>query len=362
MALLPQLLHRLRYSRLSLGYAKAQLILAVERAGVILVQRRGQSLSARDATEVYDSAMYHGMLLDRTRVDAYRAALRRLAPGRRVLDIGTGASAILARMALDAGAQSATGLESNPQSFRAATALARELGIEGKLRIRQAFSTDFTLEGEPPFDLLVHEILGSVGSEEGAPAVVADAKRRLLTPDAVHIPSVCKTRISPVMPLEPLRPIDVLASQIIGEGQTTPDEVGVYFVANFPPGKRLAAAQDFESFEFARDLELVQQRELRFQLGRPAGASHADAHVLFDGFVLWLELTVDSDQVVDSLHQRTSWAPIYVKLLAQPVVLPVGAELVVHTEVNTESLTSSYGIRVTLPSGQTAETRWSGFW
>ena len=351
---------RLRHSRLSWGYVKANLYIWLQRAGVILVQRRGEELSALDATAVYDPAMYHGMLLDHTRVDAYRAALSRHAAGRRVLDIGTGDSAVLARLALRAGAVAATGIEANPESFRIAAELAHDPALDGKLHIVQGFSTDCSCDDQPRFDLLVHEIIGSIGSEEGAPAVVADAKRRLLTADALHIPSVCKTLLSPVMPLGPLGKLDTLASRLMCTGVTSPDQVGVYFAVNFPKAKRLAAPQLFESFEFAADMELVQRRELRFRV--EASPDAAPDPLLFDGFVLWIELTVDADQVIDTLSQVTSWAPVYVKLLPQPVALKVGDLLLVQAEVDAESMTSKYRLHVTLPSGQVAEAAWRGFW
>ena len=54
---------------------------------------------------IYDDLLYHAMTHDERRNQSYRRALGALARDRVVLDIGTGPEALLARMALEAGAR-----------------------------------------------------------------------------------------------------------------------------------------------------------------------------------------------------------------------------------------------------------------
>ncbi|HEX8242937.1 MAG TPA: amino acid adenylation domain-containing protein, partial [Longimicrobium sp.] len=54
---------------------------------------------------VYDDLIYHGLTHDTLRNGRYLRALQRHAPGKVVLDVGTGADAILARLAVEAGAR-----------------------------------------------------------------------------------------------------------------------------------------------------------------------------------------------------------------------------------------------------------------
>jgi SAM-dependent methyltransferase len=129
---------------------------------------------------------YHrGMLQDRARVDAYRAAIHALVrPGDIVLDIGTG-TGLLSYFACQAGARRVYAIEAAP-----VIALARELaqanGLADRITFVPGSSLDVTLPERA--DVLITETLWNFGVGEGMIGFVEDARRRLLQPGARILP------------------------------------------------------------------------------------------------------------------------------------------------------------------------------
>lgn len=141
---------------------------------------------------VYDALIYHVMTHDGFRNDRYREALRRIAPGRVVADLGTGQDLLWARAALDAGARKVYGVESLERPAKRAADLAASLGLGEALTVVHGYSQDVDL-GEPA-DVCVIEMVGSIGSAEGITAVAADAVRRLLADGGAVVPGRVTTR------------------------------------------------------------------------------------------------------------------------------------------------------------------------
>lgn len=69
---------------------------------------------------VYDEVVYDAMIKDERRMGAHHDAVRRYAPGRTVLDIGTGQDAVWALAAARAGARHVWAVEVIPESARIA--------------------------------------------------------------------------------------------------------------------------------------------------------------------------------------------------------------------------------------------------
>ena len=65
--------------------------------------------------DVYDELLYYAMTHDERRNAAYREAIGRAVAGKVVLDLGTGADAVLARLCVDAGAQRVYAIEANDE-------------------------------------------------------------------------------------------------------------------------------------------------------------------------------------------------------------------------------------------------------
>jgi len=129
---------------------------------------------------------YMAMVEDETRTPYFREAIQRRLRGtddQIVLDIGTGAFAILALFAAQAGARRVYAIEANPvacEGARASVAAAEKQGLipEGVVQVIEGFSVDVELPERA--DLLVAEIVGQMATSEGIVCTIRDAQARLL--------------------------------------------------------------------------------------------------------------------------------------------------------------------------------------
>jgi hypothetical protein len=106
-------------------------------------------------------------------------------PGDVVIDAGAG-TGILSFFACDAGARRVYAIEQQ-HSADVAAMLARQLGYADRITVVHARSIDIDLPERA--GVLVTETLGSLAFDEGILTTIADARRRLLEPDARIIPS-----------------------------------------------------------------------------------------------------------------------------------------------------------------------------
>ena len=140
------------------------------------------ALSPKAVCERYTEEIYAAMRDDAERTAAYEAAISARARGRVVLDIGTGALALLAVMAARAGATHVYAVEANGEAARRARETVAALGLESTITVLDGYSSEVSLPQK--VDLLVHEIIGEAAGYEGVVASVHDARRRHLRADA----------------------------------------------------------------------------------------------------------------------------------------------------------------------------------
>ncbi|HEX4414249.1 MAG TPA: amino acid adenylation domain-containing protein, partial [Lacipirellulaceae bacterium] len=144
---------------------------------------------------IYDELLYFAMTSDEPRNRAYRAAIERTVPGRTVVEIGTGADAILARFCVEAGAKRVYAIEKSEQAFQAARRRIADMGLTERVIVLHGDSAEVELP--ELVDVCVSEIIGTIGSSEGAAAILNDA-RRFLKPGGVMVPDRCVTHIAAV--------------------------------------------------------------------------------------------------------------------------------------------------------------------
>ncbi|EXU62907.1 hypothetical protein Z951_38860 [Streptomyces sp. PRh5] len=108
---------------------------------------------------VYDDVAYEVMIKDERRMNRYVEAVRRYAPGRTVLDIGTGKDAVWAPAAARAGARHVWAVEVIPTSARIARETIEEAGFADRITVIEGLSTEIELP--EPVDLCVSEIIGA---------------------------------------------------------------------------------------------------------------------------------------------------------------------------------------------------------
>eukprot|EP00913_Durusdinium_trenchii_P020523 g19276.t1 len=226
---------------------------------------------------------HEALVNDETRVAPYAAALRRVAAGRRVLDIGTGPVCFLARLCLRAGARHADAVESSEasvqravQCFQAevrgqsserflpewanlkvtqleegdaevhvtvADAAQDAVTATQSLRLCRGLSTELQLP--KGYTMLVHEILGDMAGNEDAALVVHDIHQRgLLAPDCV---------------------VETLIHRLGHQGDACITPGARYSARRFPKSALLAEPQALEYLDFQNGPELFQQRNLEFR-------------------------------------------------------------------------------------------------
>mmetsp|Transcript_18408 Transcript_18408/g.65484 ORF Transcript_18408/g.65484 Transcript_18408/m.65484 type:complete len:401 (+) Transcript_18408:531-1733(+) len=163
----------------------------------------GQRLS--DNTD--DVFEFENMKNDVQRTEAYRAAIKneRGVRGKTVLEIGTGALALLALMCADAGATHVYAVEVNAKAAEMARDAVEKRGLSEKITVIQGLSTDIEKlvdkdGAEVHVDVVVSEIVGHVSTGEGAAAVLRDARARFVKPGAVNwsIPAEISTLAVPI--------------------------------------------------------------------------------------------------------------------------------------------------------------------
>ena len=170
-------------------------IMTLRRAGLLIDADRGGA-KVRDRPGGYDGTRIHiAMLNDRQRTTSFLAAIRQVVrPGDVVVDIGTG-TGVLAIAAAQAGAARVYAVEATGIG-KLAEANFRANGFEDRITLVTGWSMNVELPERA--DVLVSEIIGSHPFGERVIEVTADARRRLLKPDARMIPRHVKVFALPV--------------------------------------------------------------------------------------------------------------------------------------------------------------------
>jgi type II protein arginine methyltransferase len=135
-------------------------------------------------------AWHFAMVNDRPRNDAYESAIRRMAAGKRVLDIGTG-TGLLAMMAARAGAKSVVSCETVSLIAERARDIVALNGLSDKITVIGKRSTDLVVGRDMAerAQVLITEIFSSSLINEGVLPSIEHAYDHLLTADAITIPS-----------------------------------------------------------------------------------------------------------------------------------------------------------------------------
>ena len=130
---------------------------------------------------------YELMMADEVRMDAYRRSIDAICPGKVVCEIGVGL-APLSLMALRAGATRVYGIELSGETLKVATQIMADNGYGPDRFIPiEGLSTKVSLPEK--VDVLLSETLDSMGIGENTAIYMADARRRLMKPDARFLPA-----------------------------------------------------------------------------------------------------------------------------------------------------------------------------
>lgn len=285
---------------------------------------------------VYDGLVYDMLTRDEVRNRHYERAIRRRAPGVVALDIGTGRDVNWAHACIRAGARHVYALEELEASFEGARATIRSLGLEDRITLLRGNSRAVSLPER--VDLCVSEIIGGIGSSEGAPAILRDARERLMSPEATMIPERCSVRVAAVELPKVLHAgprfsygwasyLDQAFAQI-----GYPFDIKVH-IDNLPLNALLSTDDVFEDFDFSRDFSASSRRDVTLHITREGR---------LDGFVtrnlLWC---IREDYPLDAFYDGGSFSPAPFFPVFYPGVLVKTGDVV---EMVCESVPSDDGV------------------
>ena len=269
---------------------------------------------------IYDSLLYHAMTNDERRNACYRTAIAKLVPGKTVVDIGTGADALLARYSIETGAKKVYAIEMLPESFDHAARVLAQKGLESRIHLIYGDATRVELPEK--VDVCVSEMVGMIASSEGAAAILNRA-RRFLKPGGVMIPHRSSTQIAAVSLPDSLAR-EPRFTEISGPyAERVFAQVGHPFdiricINHLPKSCLLSDSADFEAMDFAETVPEQFESEIRLRITKSGR---------LDGFVLWLTLDTAPGEHLDILQDRTHWLPVFFPAFSPGVEVQTGDEI-----------------------------------
>ena len=277
---------------------------------------------------IYDEAIYQVMLADERRNTLFRRAIdSAVTAGSTVLEIGCGPDLLWTLAAIDAGATRAYAIEVIPDSARRAEQTARR-HPSADIRVIVGDSTSVVLPERA--DVCIAEIVGCIGGSEGIVPVLADARRRHLTPSAILIPSAVRTLAGAVGLLDLLGGEVAMPSAFAPYTEAVLQQAGRPFdlrlyVGGLDPAALMSTTGVIEDLRFSEQSGR-QGGELRLEITRPGR---------LDGLVAWIELAVaPGDAGLNSLAEGTNWLPVYLPFaLREPIGVSVGDVLSLQVTV-----------------------------
>ncbi len=280
-----------------------------------------------EETEGFSQAVYQIMIKDTARMNAYRKAIGNSVKGKTVVDIGTGAHAPLAIMCAEAGATKIYAIEANKTAFRNAKRLINKTGLSEKIEIMEGLSFDVELPGKA--DILVHELIGDLGSNEGMVKTIEDAKSRFMKNDHLIIPERCSVFCAPVELPDFTNPLffKILSLIRATENFFSGGIAGKSFW-NLPESCLLSEPICFEDVKFMEKQKLNSSRRLEFTIKEDSPVS---------GLVFWVRLHLDRATVLDCFR-GTHWSSVFLPVFKN-TMLKSGDRLSIDTSISYGSST-----------------------
>jgi hypothetical protein len=362
------------------GKVYAHCFLWLQHRGLTLVRARLPSVAttnkdARTFIASYSKWFYWVMCLDECRMRAYEAAVaRERGSGAVWVDVGTGAHMPLTRMLLsqrspgsgDPAAAHVHAVESNPLALESARALRHSLPAEERdcITVHGCYSSQLAASAlRPAPDAIIHEIVGTVASSEGAVSALSLLARRLprVTRMIPHrFATLCMPVSHPSVSL-----VSSAASLLFGGTCRIQTDSGVQCLYNPPRTAWLACAPaviEEYTLEGLRAMTSTVHGSLALI---PVGRS---GH--FSGLYLAPLIHCASDggdplTTVNGLTQVTNWGVEYVSF-GQHLPVEVGDKLSVSFTVDFATDCPSYSVGVRLvssrdvPSSPLLTAHWRG--
>jgi protein arginine N-methyltransferase 1 len=234
---------------------------------------------------------------DRYRLDPYERAIQEIVrSGMVVADIGTG-SGPLARFAAAAGAIRVYGIEQYREILQFAERFNETERLDHIIRSVHGDSREVVLEER--VDVIVAELISSLGNDEAMSDILEDARKRFLKPGGKIIPSQVDVFISPVDAPEAHAEIPtVYQNDVIVEPDRGFAPFKTYYqILGLPPERLLADEQKLDSIDLMTATKLDYERNFSFVV-KDAGT--------FSGFVGWFKAALSANVDLDTSPRAAS--------------------------------------------------------
>ena len=257
------------------------------------------------------------MVSDRSRTNAFAAAIREVVqPGDVVLDVGTG-TGILAMLAAKAGARKVYGIDATDIA-EVATELVKANGLSDQIQILHGRAGELQLDHK--VDLIISEWLGNAAFAEGMLHAVLDARDHNLTPTGRMLPSKVRVLIAPLD--EPIlyntegpgfwrERIHDLDFSSLQEGELSQ---GRTMQIRVEPAAVLASGQALLELDL-----LTASAEDVWSEGQLVFVPVRDG--VLNGFCVWFEAELSRSVILDTgpFRPETHWAQTYMPFSPRPV-------------------------------------------
>jgi hypothetical protein len=287
-------------------------------------------LSERQQVEWYPVWMYELMETDDNRNQPYGDTIREAVAGKIVLELGTGRKALWAICCAQAGARKVYAVEANQRAYQESLKFLKARDIDN-VHLIYGFSDRITLPER--CEVLVHDLIGNIASAEGMIPFIEDAKRRLLTPDAVHIPQRCVT--CAVVAEDPTLTLAESAFSYVLRGFQRLDRLSFVRVFGFRPQDALSEPSVIEDFTFRDEQQFQHSLRLDMTIQRDG---------LLQGVFFFLRIYFNDTRVLDTWASPTCWETPFVRF-KKPTRVKAGdrVELCIQSDL---SGTPSYSLQM----------------
>lgn len=266
---------------------------------------------------IYDELLYYAMTNDERRNSSYKVAFHQMLKNKVVVEIGTGQDAILSRFAVEAGAARVYAIEMLDESFKKARQTIESLGLTDKIKLIYGDANKVSLPEKA--DVLISEIVGSIGGSEGA-AVILNKARRFLKEDGRMIPARSLTKIAAVTLPENVRKNPGFAPVAARYTEKVFRSFGYSFdlrlcIRNFPSTHVISESGVFEDLDFSGLVPEEDSHTISIRINHNGR---------MDGFLLWLTLETIQGEIIDTLEHEYCWLPVYVPVFYPGVEVTTG--------------------------------------
>lgn len=290
---------------------------------------------------MHDEVVYEELAVyDTHRNRVYRDACKTMAPGKVVLDLGTGAQLLWARECIAAGATHAYAIEGLEAAYKLGLELIKKLGLQDKITLIHGLSTEVELPER--VDLIVSEVIGGIGSSEGARACLLDARQRFLKPGGAFIPQRCVTHVAGFEMSKLLHDDPAMDMSLVPWVKRIFDEHGKLFdmrlmAKDLTPEWFLSTHELFEDMDWTNEVGVTESRDVVLKIQRPGR---------LDGLALWMELWCMKDGITTHSFKEPGWYPVIFPMFYPGIQVSPGDELAFtcKTELSADNWHADYAV------------------